>query len=81
MTMAEITEAEAVAELYRLSLEHGSTGLTTREWASKLAVSEKVAQRMLAAAKALGRLVVGRGFREGLDGRRSRVPVYSVKEQ
>jgi hypothetical protein len=75
----DITEDEVLAELQRLSQTESDAGLTTAEWALKLRVAPRTASGMLARAKAVGMLVVGRGFREALDGRRSQVPVYTVR--
>lgn len=77
--MSSIKENEWLSELEKLSASNkNDEGLTTKEWAVKLGLSEKVASERLQAAHNRGRLKLGHRSIVRRDGRPNQVPVYSI---
>lgn len=75
--MAGIAVEDWLEELRRISQPKG-TGLSTREWAAELNMSVAATKEVLRQALEAGVLAVGFQKRPSLDGKMSKVPVYSV---
>lgn len=59
--------------------DEGAPGATTEELARARGCDATLVRVMLRVLQREGRLEVGKGYRPGLDGRRAKVPVYSLR--
>lgn len=82
MSKNQITYDDWIGELTRIaSLTNKGDGLTTREIANAVGRSQKWVVQKLSILKQAGRLVVGRGTRESIDGFNKCVSVYKIKSK
>lgn len=77
----DFTEADWRKEIESLMSAVGDKGLTVRELADEVGMSIQVCRACLRTLKSQGKLQVGTGRRESLDGRMLFVPVYSLRRR
>lgn len=81
--MSEIREDQWRAELERLAKslsKKDGEGLTVREWAVRMKMTERRVRELLQEAKSRGQLVRGTREEERLDGRMAPVTVYAISK-